>query len=149
MMPANFDSELRLALYRDFVQTGRAPSSVRLSEIMAASVEEIRASLERLASAKTIVLQPESREIQIAAPLSAVPTPFLVRSRGLPFFGACVWDALGIIGMLHEDAAVETSCACCGEAMSIAIAAGRATRSRGIIHFAIPARQWWDNIAFT
>jgi len=148
-MPANFDSELRLALYREFVQTGRAPSSVRLSEIMATTVDEIHASLERLAIAKTIVLQPESREIQIAAPLSAIPTPFLVWFRGVPLFGACVWDALGIIGMLHEDAAVETSCACCGEAMSIAISGGRATTSKGIVHFAIPAKQWWDNIAFT
>src|SRR5450755_4118349 len=99
MTPANFDSNLRVQLYREFVHTGRAPSADRLSEIMATPIDGIRASLERLASAKTIVLQPESREIQIAAPLCAVPTPFLVRVAGLPLFGACVWDALGIIAM--------------------------------------------------
>ena len=149
MISLDFDSNLRVQLFGEFVRTGRAPSVVRLAEIMSAPVDEIRASMERLASARVISLQPESRELLFAAPLSAVPTPFLVRAGGLPMFGSCIWDALGIIAMLQQDGAVETSCPCCGEAMTLDVRAGRPASSHGVIHFAIPAKHWWDNIAFT
>ncbi|HEV2688396.1 MAG TPA: organomercurial lyase [Bryobacteraceae bacterium] len=149
MMPADFDSTLRVQLYREFVSTGRAPSVARLAEIVSKPVEEIRTALERLAAAKVIALQPESREILFAAPLSAVPTPYLVRAGGLSYFAPCVWDALGVVAMLRQDAAVETSCPCCGEAMTMEIRDGRPESTEGVIHFGIPAKRWWDNIFFT
>jgi hypothetical protein len=33
--------------------------------------------------------------------------------------------------------------------MLLEIAAGKLKRSEGIIHFAVPAHHWWDNIGFT
>ena len=95
------------------------------------------------------MLQRESREILMANPLCAVPTPFVVRAGAQSFFGSCVWDALGIIAMLKTDATLETSCACCGEAMAIEIRGGGPSSPQGISHFAIPARRWWENIVFT
>ena len=147
-MDSEFDTAVRLRLYSEFTSTGRAPSAQRLSELMQLSLAEVRASLERLAAGKVIVLQPESREILMANPLCAVPTPFLVRAKDHSFFGSCVWDALGIIAMLKQDATLETSCACCGEAMAIDVHDGHPS-TKGIIHFAIPAKRWWENIVFT
>ena len=95
------------------------------------------------------MLQPESREILMANPLCAVPTPYLVRAATRSFFGSCVWDALGIIAMLKTDAMLETSCPCCGEGMTLEIRGGRPSSTQGIIHFAIPAKRWWENIVFT
>lgn len=148
-MTADLDTELRVQLYAEFVRTGRAPSTLRLAEIMKTPVERICASMERLAAGKAIVLQPESREILMANPLSAVPSSFLVRTEDRSFFGSCVWDALGIIAMLNRDATLETSCSCCGEAMAIDIRGGRPSDPNGVIHFAIPAKRWWENIVFT
>ena len=128
---------------------GRAPSANRLAEVLARPLDDIRAALERLAAGKAIVLQPESREILMANPLCAVPTPYLVREGARSFFGSCVWDALGIIAMLKTDATLETSCPCCGEAMTLEIRGGRPSPAPGIIHFAIPAKRWWENIVFT
>lgn len=145
----DLDREVRLRLYDEFVRTARAPSAARLAGLLDRPVEQIRASLERLASGKAIVLQPESREILMANPLCGVPTPFVVRTANQSFFGSCVWDALGIIGMLQRGAQLETSCACCGETLGIEVKPGQAVRGTGIIHFAIPARRWWENIVFT
>src|SRR5260370_23479750 len=113
-MYAAFETAVRLAIYREFVGT----ASLRTAESLAAGIEsstsEIRAALERLAAGKAIVLQPESREVLMANPLCAVPTPYRVRTRDHSFFGSCVWDGLGIMAMLGGDSVLDTSCACCG-----------------------------------
>src|SRR5438132_14108641 len=119
------DVQVRVQLYREFIETTRAPTAQRLSDSLGVPVDEIRAALERLAAGKAIVLQPESRDVLMANPLSAVPTPYLVRCGSRAYFGACVWDGLGVIAMLKSDATLETSCACCGEAMSVAGEDGR------------------------
>src|SRR4051812_31536519 len=113
-MGENTDTDVRLALFRDFVDTGRPPSAVRIADVLQMPMKEVRAAMERLHAGKAIVLQPESREILMANPLCAVPTPYLVRTVR-SYFGACVWDALGIMAMLKVDAVLETSCPCCGE----------------------------------
>lgn len=148
-MDLPFDTRLRLHLYRDFVETGRPPSTERLADSLQAPLADVRAGMERLAAGRAIVLQPESRELMMATPLSALPTPYLVRVGSQSYFGACVWDALGIIAMLRRDATLETSCPCCGEALAIEAVAGRLTRAPGIIHFGVPARRWWENIVFS
>ncbi|HEX4594467.1 MAG TPA: organomercurial lyase [Bryobacteraceae bacterium] len=148
-MDAAFDIDVRLTLYREFAQTGHAPTSLCIAQKLDTSVAEIRAALERLARGKAIVLQAESREVLMAAPFSVVPTPFLARTGDRSYFGSCVWDALGILAMLDGDGVIETSCACCGEAMAITIQNGHSLPLQGVIHFAIPAKRWWDNIVFT
>lgn len=148
-MSAEFDTAVRLALYREFVRTASAPTAEALAAAMQKSTDEIRAALERLASGKAIVLQPGSREILMANPLCAVPTPFRVQTQGHSFFGSCVWDGLGIMAMLRTDSVLDTSCACCGEAMTIAAREGEIVPASGIIHFAIAAKSWWENIVFT
>lgn len=148
-MAAPTDTEVRLQLYRDFIESGRPPLSNRLAGLMGAPLEAVRTAFERLAASKAIVLQPFSREVLMANPLSAVPSPFLVRAGGRTFFGSCVWDGLGIIAMLQSGGTLETSCSCCGEAMSIDVRDGQPQPVEGIIHFAIPAKRWWENIVFT
>jgi hypothetical protein len=64
-------------------------------------------------------------------------------------FGNCIWDALGIAAMLKQNARIKTACGDCGTAMEVAIIDGEVQGGLGSIHFAIPARQWWDDIVFT
>src|SRR5437667_11907976 len=123
-MSADFDTSVRLALYGEFVRTASPPTAETIAAHMQAPAADVRAALERLAAGKAIVLQPESREILMANPLCAVPTPFRVQTRGHSFFGSCVWDGLGIIAMLRSDSVLDTSCACCGEAMTSGVRGG-------------------------
>ena len=148
-MTTGFDVDVRLALYHEFLEIGRAPSVYRIAKILKAQQTDVEAALDRLAAGKAIVLQPETRAVLMANPLSAVPTPFLARVGDRSFFGSCVWDALGIIAMLQEDGSLESSCACCGQAMAITVHGGEPLPSEGVIHFGIPAKKWWDNIVFT
>jgi hypothetical protein len=147
-MGETLDTQVRLNLYREFVQTGRAPSTKQIAAMMGKRVEEIRVAMERLATGKAIVLQPQSREVLMANPLCAVPTPYFVRAGERTYFGSCVWDALGVIAMLKTNATLETSCQDCGESMTIEIREGQPMAKEGVIHFALPAKRWWDDIVF-
>ena len=148
-MSADFDTTVRLTLYKEFVRAASPPTAEALAARMQVSTAEIRAALERLAAGKAIVLQPESREVLMANPLCAVPTPYRVRTQDRSFFASCVWDGLGIMAMLGSDSVLDTSCACCGEAMTIGARGGQIVPASGVIHFALPAKHWWENIVFT
>lgn len=140
------DRAVRIAVYEHTVERCTPPLVKELADRSGLSVERVRESLERLAAARALVLQPESREILMAAPFSAVPTAFAVRAAGRTYHANCVWDALGIPAMLGVDALVETACACCGEAMTPRVEAGRLAPLDGVVHFAVPAHRWWPDI---
>ncbi len=143
------DLKIRAAVYDSVMSRSKPFTARELSRTLDLSLAEAKASLERLASAKALVLQPESREVLMAPPFSAVPTPFAVFAVDRLYFGNCIWDALGIPAMLSCDARVETSCGCCGEAMSMTVADQSLQTSEGLVHFAIPARKWWEDIVFS
>ena len=143
------DNAVRVTLYSDFIATGSCPPATRIAELIAVGLAEVHDALERLAAGKAIVLQPQSREVLMAPPLSAVPTGFVVQSNSRSFFANCIWDALGVLAMVNPSAVIETSCACCGEAIQLTVKTRVESSIPAIIHFAIPARHWWDNIVFT
>jgi hypothetical protein len=142
------DSRARASVYDGTMATGLPPTINELAQRLGMSSDGVRESLERLASARALVLQRESREVLMANPFSAVPTPFAVHAGGRLYYGNCIWDALGIPAMLQADARIESSCGCCGEAMSLSVQDGKLRQDDGIVHFAIPAHRWWQDIVY-
>jgi hypothetical protein len=140
------DSSLRLHIYDEIVRTGHAPSVAALAHHFSTSVGEVHVALRRMHDAHALVLQP-SGEVLMANPFSVVPTPFLTESGDRRWFGNCAWDALGILAALHADGRVFTSCGCCGDGMSLEVHDSTLVGD-GIVHFALPARRWWEDIVF-
>jgi len=143
------DTLVRQHVYAVTMAVGSPPTIAELCLATALPDAEVRASLERLAASHVLVLQPHSGEILMAAPYSAVPTAFVVEAPGYRAFANCVWDALGICTMLNETAVIRTACGCCGEGMSLTVGANSPPDGEGIVHFAIPALRWWEDIVFT
>ena len=142
------DFRVRAAVYDGVMSSGTVPTVEDLTRRLGRSREEVQASLERLATAKALVLQLDSREVLMANPFSAVPTPFAVLANDHLYYGNCIWDALGIPAMLHTDGRIESSCGCCGESMQLFVAAGDLQPVDGVVHFAIPAARWWQDIVY-
>src|SRR5256884_10002145 len=80
-----------------------------------------------------------------ALPISAFP----VRIGNRSYYGNCIWDALGIPAMLHKDAQIDASCGCCNLEMLLKVENGRLLGPEGLIHIAVPARDWYKDIVFT
>lgn len=146
---AALDSTVRLHIMREAARTGHVPQSNEIAAALGESEPEIHESVKRLAASRILMLAPNDGRIWVAAPFCAVPSSFRVNSGGVNYFGICIWDALGIPAALHQDAVINTVCGDCGERMSLEISDGKLKRSEGVIHFAVPARNWWDNIGFT
>ena len=140
-------TEVRLALYELFAELGRAPD---LNEVVARAgvgVAEVRREYEALDDAHALALDPDTREVWMAHPFSAVPTAYRTRIGERKWFANCIWDALGICALLG-DGMVETECADCGEALSVTVRDGE-VHGEGVAHFLVPAAHFWDDIGFT
>jgi hypothetical protein len=143
------DQEVRQQVYLKTVETGRPPRASEVAAVLGCGRDEMLAAFRELRARKLLALAPESGEIVMAPPFSAVPTPFHVIAGDRDYFANCVWDAYGVAAALHRDARVEASCGCCGEAMKLAVRDGRPVATAGVAHFAVPAASWWDDITYT
>jgi hypothetical protein len=122
----------------------RAPTVAELAEAAGCTEEEARRELHALADQHMLVLQPGTDEIWMASPFSAVPTDYIAVVNGRRHFGNCIWDALGVVALLGGVGRVET-----GE-LRVEAAIRRVSAPREyVVHFAVPAAHWWDDIGFT
>ena len=141
--------EVRFYVFAEAADTGRVPQPLDIATALGRSPVEVEQALRQLAAEKVLILAPNDGNIWAANPFCAVPSSFRVEARGKTYWGICIWDALGIVAALGTDALIRTACGDCSEPMLLEIAGGTLKRSEGVIHFAVPARHWWDNIGFT
>jgi hypothetical protein len=144
----DFDDRLRIAVYRYTIREGSVPTVAETAKVLKATVRQVRSGLLRLSQSHAFMLQ-EDGELWRAAPFSAIPTPFPVQVQKRSWFGNCIWDALGIPAMLGKDAHIGASCGCCNLEMPIDVKDQRLISGRGIIHIAVPAREWYKDVVFT
>ncbi|HLZ56428.1 MAG TPA: organomercurial lyase [Ktedonosporobacter sp.] len=142
-----FDKRVRLYIYEHFVRIRQAPTLLQCAHALATSLPAVQDACRRLAEGRALVLQ-SNGEILMAEPFSAVPTAFYVEVGTSAWWGNCIWDALGIPAMLKADARIVTACGCCNDAMTIEISKGSLINPSGIVHFAIPPRDWWKDVVF-
>lgn len=142
------DTAVRIKLYELTMERGAPPLARDVAAALGMPRDEVVASFRRLADAHIVVLQRESDELLMAAPWSAVPTCFPVEAGGVRAYGNCMWDALGIPAALGCDARIKTSCADCGSAATIEVRDGNVI-GEGLVHFALPVREWWNDVVFT
>jgi len=148
-MSAGFDNEVRLQVYRHFVDHGEPPTAPQVGQALGIGVEEAGAAFRRLEEDHVLVLSPGTLDIWMANPLCAVPTGFWVTTARGSWWGTCIWDALGIPAMLGVHGTVETACPDCSEPIELVVEDGALRPVEGVAHFAVRAARWWDNIGFT
>ncbi len=73
-----FDRDVRIAVYRHFVSENKAPGASEIAEALNLATEQISQSFARLANEHVLVLDPDSKEIRMAMPFSAIPTAYKV-----------------------------------------------------------------------
>ena len=131
--------DVRRLVYTITAESGRPPLAAELARRLETTRDEILERFRQLNASRLLALAPDSGEIVMAPPFSAVPTPF----------ANCVWDAYGIPAALRRDAEVSAACGCCGEPMRMAVANGEPVATGGVAHFAVPAAHWWDDLVYT
>lgn len=143
------DVSLRNLTYRMFVESGRAPTAAAVAAEIESTVDDVLRGWARLHDAHALVLQTGGLEIRMANPFSAVTTPYRVLSNGRWWYANCAWDAFGVCAALHADGTIETSCADCGDPITITVHDAQPDDPTVLFHCLVPANRWWDDIVFT
>ena len=141
--------DVRIHVFGEAAATARVPQTADISRALGRSEADVRTALHELAVAKVLILAPNDGNIWAANPFCAVPSGFRVAAAGKHYWGICIWDALGIAAAVGSDAVITAPCGDCGTTMTLEVRGGQLVRSEGVVHFAIPAHHWWDNIGFT
>ena len=140
---------VRLHVFGQAAETGRVPQALEIAQALGLPEDEVRRALAELGRGRVLVMASNDGSIWTAPPFCAVPSGFRVEARGRTYWGICIWDALGVPAALHADAVITTACGDCGDELRYEVRDGALARAEGVVHFAVPARRWWDNIGFT
>ena len=146
----DFDTTVKLEIYKTIAATTRPPVPATVAAALQCSVQEIEAAYQRLYQKRLLVLAPGSAaRILMAPPFAGIETPHVTTVQGKDYFANCAWDAFGIAAALQSDADIVSACGDCGEPLAFHIRNGKPVPQAGVVHFAVPAAQWWDDIIYT
>ena len=146
----DFETTVKLSIYRTIAATGKAPTSGEIAEGLGASARAVEDAFRALHGKRLLVPEPgDPSRIRMAPPFSGIETGFRVRIGRRAYDANCVWDALGIPAALHEDGVVEASDGETGEPMTLEVRGGAPVPRECAIHFAVPAARWWEDIVYT
>jgi hypothetical protein len=145
----NFDTELKMAIYQHIAKTTRVPTVEEMADAVGKSTTEIREAYRRLYSNRVLVLKPDEETIRMAPPFSGVATQHRVRAGDKEYFANCAWDALGVLAALHSEGEVFSRCEQSLEPLHISVRKNGPEPEPCMIHFAVPAAHWWDDIVYT
>ena len=141
---------IKLAIYSTFAETTKAPSVSEIAKQVGLPHDDVQAGFDELHKQRLLVPEPgDKTRIRMAPPFSGVETPFRVTVDGKMYFAPCAWDSLGIAAALHKDAVVHTSDGHTGEPITVVVRNGAPQAERCVMHIAVPAAHWWDDIIYT
>lgn len=143
------DRRVRAQIYEHLVEHARAPAAAEVAAAVGTSAVAVESSYRRLADAHAIALRPDSADIWMAHPFSAVPTAYPVETARHTYWANCAWDALGIPALLGIDAETRTTCADCGAPLVMRVRNGELESDGGFVHFLVPPARFWDDVGFT
>ncbi len=143
--------ELRIIVYRHFVEAGSAPSRHALAQIVG-DLDAVDEQLRELHDRHMLVLddRPHRRgEIRMALPFATEPTDFRVTTDSGAWWANCAWDSLAMLAALHSDGRIESIWSDTRAPFHLTVTNGQLDSTDGYISFALPASRWWDDIVFT
>ena len=144
-----FDTQVKLAIYHHFAETGCGPSPDEIASRAAAGVDQVLAAYARLRAERVLVLEPDGATIRMAPPFSGVPTQHRVEAAGTRYYANCAWDALGIPAALQSPGTVYSRCEQSGNPLQLEVGINGPESSDWYFHCLVPASKWWQDIVFT
>jgi hypothetical protein len=144
------DQTIRLEIYAALAATGAAPEVTQLADDSAASVDDVRAALRRLASQRHVVLDRDDA-VLMAHPFSTVPLGFSVMGTSTLWWGGCAWDSFAIPHLVtsEPDVLVATRCPGCDAALSWVVGRDGPPSGEEVAHFLVPVSRMWDDVLHT
>lgn len=142
-----FARAVRAEVMRAFAAGDPTPTIGTVGDTLGCEPEAVAAAFDELAQGHALVLQPASHRIWMAHPFSGVPTTHRVQIGQRSWFANCVWDGLAILSLLG-DGTLDTRCGGQDQPVRFTVRDG-VVHGEGVVHFLVPARDFWQDIGFT
>lgn len=146
--PTLIDLAVREAIYTQTLLTGTPPTVEQVADGCGFDAPTVSGAFRRLAESHVVVLKPGTTQLWSAPPFSAVTTSFRVKTVSGAWYAPCAWDMFGVPAVLKSDAVLDARCAWSGEALPVVVKNG-AVSGDGLVHFEVPARDFWVDIFYT
>ena len=144
---------VRKFVFDSFLERTYAPAAEEIANELRLSLGETKAALAELDEGHHLKLLEGTSRILMAFPFSAISTPFRVtRSNGKRYFANCAWDSIAFLPMLDESVRIDSFCERCGKPVGFQLEKGvgsEATEGLPLVHLALPASAWWQDITRT
>ena len=150
--------QIRQYVYHYFAEATHPPDVIDTADLFGMPVEEAGEYYVELNNRHQFFLEPETLNVQMAWPFSAIPTDFKVQANGKTYYANCAWDMLGIPAALHTDAVIEAKFTESNELVKLEVKNGKVMISRSeakwtnddlLVHFFLPFDRWYDDLVFT
>jgi hypothetical protein len=148
-MNNDIQDKIRYQVNRFIFDNGFAPSVTQLADLLALPTAEIETGLTALANNHAIVLHPNSFDIWVAHPFALFPTLFWVKTDDQQWWGNCPWCSMGVASLTKKDTEIFTKLKGQQDPLKIEIINNKVVQKNYVVHFPIPARQFWDNVIYT
>ena len=144
------DENVRVAVYRRYVETGLEPTVAWLAGELETNEEAVRTRLRGLAEQRHVVLGPDDR-ILMAHPFTSVPMGFAVMGDHTLWWGGCAWDSFAVPHLVPGEPSVlvSTTCPNCARPLSWTVGRERPPLGQEVAHFLTPAAHMWDDVIRT
>ncbi|MBK8460459.1 MAG: hypothetical protein IPL43_10020 [Micropruina sp.] len=142
--------DLRLAIYRAFASTGRAPEATDLGATLGVTTAEVADGLALLATRRHVALDGPGA-IAMAHPFSAIPLGFAVMGRSTLWWGGCAWDSFALPHLLPAEGAVlvSTRCPACAAPHAWNVSNAAPPPGDQVAHFLTPVARMWNDVVHT
>lgn len=140
--------DVRLAVYRHFARSGRAPAVADLASATGAGHETVRHALRRLHESRDVVLGEDRESIVMAHPFASVPLGSSVMGRRTLWWGGCAWDAFALPHLLPDESPVlvATRCPNCLAPHAWSVGTDAPPSGDQVAHFLTPTRRVWEDV---
>ena len=139
---------VRAYIYQHFRDEATAPSRNDIAGALGMSDEAVTRALDELAASHAIVLRPGTHDIWMAHPFSGIPTDYTATVGERTWYANCAWDSIAILALLGNGTIVSKD-PLSDTTNEWTVNDGVVAPDGGVVHFLVPARQFWDDIGYT
>lgn len=137
----SFDRQVRAQVYDLLLAGVTVVDAVVVANSRDWDAGEVDAALRRIEVEHRLLLVDGTSRVRMAHPFSGVETPYRVEIGDRGWFANCAWDALALLALLGDGRAIVDDLVWQVDDGEVA--------PNGVIHLAVPARSFWDDVVDT
>ncbi len=140
------DRSVRATIFELLVQGAQVVTSADVAESSGLQRDAVRHSFDLLADQHRIVLSNDGVRVVMAHPFSTLNTGYRAQIGDRSWLANCAWDAFAVLALLGDGRVIADGPV---RQETVWEVTDGVVEPDGLVHFVVPAAEFWDDIGFT